>query len=190
MPSMAKSRINAAAWSSLLIAVAFVIVAGCGTSKVNEVKAPEYADHSVRTLVIAPNEDSFVDDSSMLADAIGAELVKRGYAVVGTREATVFLAKYNVIPADMLTPRGLAALAKEKVDAVLAVSSAPSKLGGSGMRHVDVTVTSTSTLQKIGEIDWTNSWGGIPGSPADWMMHKDLPAAAKEIAAALAKLLG
>lgn len=191
MPAiMRESRINSVSCWRPLIAAAFTIVAGCGTSKVSQIKAPEYTDHSVRALVIAPSEESFLNDSSMLADAIGAELAKRGYSVVDTREATALLAKSNVTPADMLAPRGLAALGKESVDAVLSVSATGSSFGGSWMRQVKVKVTSTSTSRMIGEVDWTNSWGGMPGSPANAIMRKGLAEAAQEIAEALAKLLG
>jgi hypothetical protein len=58
------------------------------------------------------------------------------------------------------------------------------------MRSVAVTVNSTRTSGMIGGINWKNSWGGMPGSPADMVMRKGLNEAAHEIAKALAKQLG
>ena len=165
-------------------------IAGCGGSRAVPIKAPEYSDHSVRTLTIAPSQDLFEKDSNKLGDAIGVELAKLGYSVVDENQATELLAKYDISPVHIFDPSALAALQKEGIDAVLWVSSATSSIGGPDMRHVTVRLTSTSTSKKIGEIDWHNAWGGMPGSPADYTMRKGVTAAAREIAEALAKLLG
>ncbi|MGA3400850.1 MAG: hypothetical protein ABSC95_16645 [Acetobacteraceae bacterium] len=183
-------RTGAAAWRGLLIAATLLALAGCGGSKAVQIRAPDYADHSARTLAIAPVDDLFVNDDSQLADAIGVELAKRGYSVVDAKGTAALLAKYGISPVEVLAPKTLTALGKEGVDAVVSVSSEGSVMGGPGMRHAKARVTSTRTAKDIGEIDWNNSWGGMPGSPADYTMRKGPAGAAREIAEELAKLLG
>jgi hypothetical protein len=110
--------------------------------------------------------------------------------VVEARAVTALLANHKVNLAAVPAPQELAALREEGVEAVLSVSSTGSGIGGPRMRHVKVRVTSTRTSTMIGEIDWNNSWGGMPGSPADAIMRKGPAEAAPEIAEALTKLLG
>jgi hypothetical protein len=182
-------RIALVARQCLLLLAVFAI-AGCGASKVGLIAAPKADAHRVQSLIVTPADGLFAQDNTMLAYAIGAELAKRGYTVVDTREATALLTKQNVNPADVLTPPGLATLRNGGIDAVLSVTSVGSPIGGSGMRNVAVTVNSTRTSGMIGGINWKNSWGGMPGSPADMVMRKGLNEAALEIAEALAKQLG
>jgi hypothetical protein len=167
-----------------------LVIAGCAGSKSVETKASDYVAHSVRTLAIAPSDDLFIKDSGQLADMIGAGLTIQGYSVVDEKATIALLAKYNISSVDVLAPQALAALAKEGVDAVMSVTSKSADIGGPTMRYVKATVTSVRTSKEIGQIDWTNSWGGMPGSPADHMARKNPAAAAKEIVAALVKLLG
>jgi hypothetical protein len=178
----------------LLITAALLAVAGCGGSSVLQIKAPEYVEHSARSLAVAPSiafsDDLFGDDSTRLADAVGVELAKHGYSVIDAKGTMAVLAKYDIPPVDDLTPKALEFLGRNGVDAVLSVKSSSASMGGPGMRHVKATLTSTSTGKEIGEIDWNNSWGGMPGSPADYTMRKGPADAAREIADALAKLLG
>jgi hypothetical protein len=183
-------RINAAAWRSLLMTATVLAIAGCAGSKTVQTKTPEYTAHSARTLAIAPSNDLFVNDSAQLADTIGVELRKRGYSVVDTNGTTALLAKYNIAPVDGLAPQALTAFGKDGVDAIVSVNSKAADIGGPGMRYVKATVTSARTSKEIGVINWTNSWGGMPGSLADHMARKSPAAAAQEIADALANLLG
>ena len=189
-----KYRIPAVAWRSLVITGLLLLVAGCGASKSVETKAPDYVARSARTLAIAPTDelvnDLFGNNSNQLAEAIGGELIRRGYSVIDANGATSLLAKNGVSRAPVLNPQALAALAKDGVDAVVSVSAEASVIGGPPMRHVKTKVTSTRTQREIGTVEWHNAWGGMPGSPADYMSRKGMPAAAKEIADALAKLLG
>lgn len=183
------SQLSAVGWRILWI-VTLLLLAGCGGSNTVQVKSPEYADHSVRTLaVLAPPDDLFDNKISQLADAIGVELARRSYSVVDAKAATALLAKDGISPASVLTPQALAALDKAGADAVLSVTSLPG-MGGPEMRHVKISITSTRTSKEIGSIQWNNSWGGMPESPADYVMRKGPAEAAPEIAEALARLLG
>jgi hypothetical protein len=181
---MEKYRIGGMLRRSMLIAAAVAVLTGCAGSSAVEVKGTDYTAHSVRVLAIAPPN---INDSSELGDAVGVELAKHGYTVVDTM---AILAKYDLPPKNALDPREMEALKKEGIDAVVSVSSVGSVMGGPGMRHANAKVISTSTSRQIGEIDWNNSWGGMPGSLADYMMRKGVAGAAREIADALAKLLG
>lgn len=180
-----------------MLGVACVIVAGCGPSRVTQVEVGDYvAAHSVRTLGIASSGDLVATvtntTTNVLADAIGAEMAKRGYSVVDSRAATEMLAKRNINAVDWLTPQGLAVLKESGVDALLSVSSTGSSVccqGGAQMRYVKVTLTNTSTSKMIGEINWNNSWAGMPGSIDDWIMRKGPAKAAPEIAKAVAEML-
>jgi len=187
--ALGRSPANAAAWRRSWCTAILLAATGCGGSKYEQIKAPDYADGSVRSLAIAPS-DSLFGDGSQLADAVGAELGKRGFTVVDTTGAAVLLSKYGISQVDVRAPEALAALGKEGVDAILSVSSTAATMGGPGMRHVKVRLISTRTSKEIGGIDWHNAWGGVPGSPADFTMRKGLADAAQEIAEALAKLLG
>lgn len=170
------------------------MLAACGGSSVVPTKDPEYVGHTVRVIAIAPPE-SLVSTGSMaeggvLGDDIGAELAKHGYKIVDAMAAAAILDKNDVTSLLALAPRGLAALEKDGIDAVLTVKSASSTIGGPGMRHVTARINSTHSSKVIASVDWNNSWGGMPGSLADYTMRKGAAAAAQEIAEALAKLLG
>jgi hypothetical protein len=171
-----------------------LLIAGCGGSKSVEVREPDYVDHSVRTLAISPSSDLvndlFGNVDTQLADAIGAQLAQRGYTVINAQATMAIVKKDGIPPADGLTPEALSAMGREGIDAALSVTSESSVMGGPAMRHVRAKLISTHTGKEVGEINWSNSWGGMPGSPADYTMRKGLDAAAKEIAEALAKLLG
>jgi hypothetical protein len=183
-------RANAVAWRSLLITMSLLVLSACGASKTVQTRVADYVPHSARILAVAPADELLVKDSGKLADAIGVELSRRGYTVVNTKAAAEMLTKHGVSPVDVIAPQGLAAFGKEGVDAVLSVTSSSADIGGPGMRYVKAKMTSTRTSTEIGGIDWTNSWGGMPGSPADYMTRKSAAAAAVEIADALAQLLG
>jgi hypothetical protein len=189
-PTLSKYRINTLTSRTLLMAAVLLVVAGCAGSKIVETKAPDYIDHSVRTLAIAPPDDLFRSDGNQLIDAIAVELGKRGYSVIVPRDTGALLTKYNISPVDVLTQQALTAFGKDGADAVLSVSSKAADIGGPGMRYVKATVTSARTSKQIGVINWTNSWGGMPGSPADYVTRKGPDAAAQEVAAALVKILG
>lgn len=142
-------------------------------------------------IAVSPTQspNSLIDSNSELADAIGAELAARGFVVLDIATTAARLKKYDLPPTYALTKQGLSTLRKENVDSVLAVSSTVSAIGGPSMRHVKARLTSTATTEEIGGVDWDNSWGGMPGSPADFTIRKDSTTAAKEIASELVKLL-
>ena len=184
-----KSGCHAILRRSTLIAM-FSVLEGCGGTSVVQSKASDYADHSIRTLAIAPPSSLFANDSSQLADAVGAELAKHGYTVVDSMQTAAHLARLNIPPANVLGAPALAALEHEGIDAVFTVQSIGSVMGGPGMRHAKARVFSTHLSKQIAEVDWNNAWGGMPGSLADYTMRKGLEGASREIADDLAKLLG
>ena len=186
-----KNRIDAATWRNLAIMATLLALTGCGGSSTVETKAPGYVSHSAHTLAIAPPDDLFAKGDMQLANIIGEELTKRGYAVVDSTATMRVLANNRIASVDVLSPQAMAVMAKEGVDAVLSVTTSQAGgIGGPDMRHVNAKLTSTHTSGQIGEIVWNNSWGGMPGSPADYMMRKSSTDAARAIADALAKLLG
>jgi len=99
------------------------------------------------------------------------------------------LAKHGIPPVEGLTPKALKVLEKAGVDAVLSLKAMSAGIGGPNMRKVRARLTNTRNGKELGGIDWNNAWGGMPGSPADYAMRKNVTDAVREIAGALAKLL-
>ena len=164
-------------------------VAGCAPSRSVDVRGSGYVAGSVHTLAIPPENDLFSKGGDELTDLIGSALAGHGYTVLNENATAALLAKANLTPSALDTPEGLAALNKAGVGGILRVSSSASRMGGPGMRHVRATVNSTRTTDQICEVDWTNSWSGMPGSTADHVMRKGAESAAEEIADHLAKPL-
>jgi len=175
---------------ALLISGPILALAGCGGSKIATVKGN--GARGGKTIAVSPPQspDSLINSGSELADAIGTELAARGFVVLDIAATAARLRKYDIPSGYALTKQGLSTLRKENVDSVLTVSSTATVAGGPSMRHVQARLTSTATAEEIGGVNWDNSWGGMPGSPADFTMRKDVATAAKEIASELVKLLG
>jgi hypothetical protein len=186
-----KAQINAAAWRNLAIITTLLAITGCGGSSVVQTRAPDYVDHTARTLAIAPADDLFAKGNIQLANTIGEELARRGYSIVDSTATMRILANNRIASVDVLSPQALTVLANQGIDAILSVSTSEAGgIGGPDMRHVKAKLTSTHTASQIGEINWNNSWGGMPGSPADYVMRKGSAEAARAVAEAVAKLLG
>ena len=175
----------------LLFAAALPLLMGCGSSKTMVVKTPEQTGQIVRTLATAPSgdPDHLINVGSQLADYVGAELSRRGYTVIDVASTIALMRRHDIPSGYASASQGMAALAEEKVDAILVVNSSSSQIGGPQMRHVNAKVVSVRTAKDVAGVEWHNAWGGMPGSPADYTMRKGPAEAAKEIAAALANAL-
>ncbi|HET8998000.1 MAG TPA: hypothetical protein VFN42_15125 [Acetobacteraceae bacterium] len=176
----------------LVVLVATVmLVAACGGMHVLEDRNPDYAAHTpIHTVFLVAPEDLFADQSTNLVQALGGELAKHGYTVVSTLQIASFLPGHDTSVPGVLSPDSLHALVDHQVDAVLVLRTGAALMGASEIRHAKVAATSTRTQKAIGDIQWDNAWGGMPGSPADHMMRRGPETVAHEIADALARLLG
>jgi hypothetical protein len=123
----------------------------------------------------------------VLADAIGVELVNRGYNVVDTQETTNLLTRMNLDEMEVMQPQRITQLRERGIDAVLAVRTAAGPDGRP--QSASVRLNSTYSAKVIGGVAWQNGWGGQAGSMADRTMRKDVIEAAREIADVLVKAI-
>ncbi|MGA7713898.1 MAG: hypothetical protein WCA81_18540 [Rhizomicrobium sp.] len=188
--NMRKQGIGTAVRRALLVVLPLLTAACAGSSTSQLVKSPDYTDHSVKSLVVVQADDSLAGENRQLADDLAAAMVKRGYSARNASEASILLTKYDLARANLFAPSALSALEKEGVDAVVSVDSRSASMGGPSMRHIVVSATSTHTQKQIGTFHWNNAWGGMPGSPADFMMRDSRTEAVEKIAESLAQLLG
>lgn len=177
----------------LLIAAATACACG-GSTLLVDGGAPKL-EGPLRAITTTSNRPAF-------ADALAARLGARGYSVLdaGASAAVVSAASGRNVAAGTIDPAqdpdALARLRALQVDLVMAVDvrMVVANLGFGRTRElldaVNVTIYPTSTPGPAGGFHWKNSWGGMPGSPADALSRRSEPQAAEELAAVAAKLLG
>ncbi|MDD5629970.1 MAG: hypothetical protein PHU21_12960, partial [Elusimicrobia bacterium] len=173
---------NLVAWTLYAAALA-----GCGGSKLVMTGPATPPAEPVGLMVVDASEPSFGRELSQ-------QLASHGYSMLDNSKTASLLSRLGRSGYPVEEPESMAALKSCLVDAVLTVrSDAASSVGfggGSLLDKVKLRVLKTSSGEAIAGMDWTNSWGGMPGSPADGMMRKSAAAAARELAAALAARLG
>jgi len=178
-----KTRIlNLAVWTLCAAALS-----GCGGSKLVMTGAAT-APEPVGLMALESSEPTFGRELSQQLSALG-------YNVIDNSKTASLLHRLGRRGYPVEESETLAALRSCLVDAVLtartdAAAAMGFNMGSTLLDKVQLRLIKTSSGETVAGMDWTNSWGGMPGSPADGMMRKSTPAAARELAAALAQRLG
>ncbi len=178
---------------SLLAATAAGSIA-CGGSRLVINQGSRQPQTRPRAIITTSNK-------SAVADAIASELSSRGYNVLDTHATSSLIDAITGRPLStdqansLQEPDILTELAARNVDLIMTVQAktVPNIMGVGEELLDDTKINFYPTGQtggSIGGIDWKNSWGGMPGSPADGMMRKSMPVAAKEVADALVGVVG
>lgn len=162
------------------IALGLVLTAllgGCASSKISSLPVASQTKHSVKVIAFAPG-------GGLLADAVGVELLNRGFTVIDSTMTSNMMVRLNLNEIEISRPEGLSKLKDQGVDAYLVVRSG----GGYDQQpqSASARMNSTHNGQVLAGVTWQNGFGGAAGSPADRVMRKGLTDAAAEIANALA----
>ena len=141
-------------------------------------------DHPVNCIAISPG-------SSEIGHGIEQGLVDselyRG-KIVGSDAAVNLLHELGIRSPKATLPENLARLNERGVDAWLRVEASNAVLSDAP-KTVLVRMASTHSPDQSIEFVWHNAWGGMPGSPADYMMKAGAFKAGKSIAEELARIL-
>lgn len=132
-----------------------------------------------------------VSGSDEFTAKLTEELANRGYGILDQVRTASLLQRLDFDASTVTEPGALAELKTRRVDAVLKL--VVSTTGSDRFNLLDkvrATVLSTDEGLMLASIDWTNSWGGEPGSPADKASRQKPAAAARLIADELARQLG
>lgn len=159
-----------------VVLVLAAVLGGCSSPMVSNVSAPSQMPHEVRAIALAPS-------GGPLADAVGIELVGRGYVIIDTAETSNLLVRDNLREIEVMEPRSLGAMKDRGIDAVLNVRTVSNDRGQP--QSATARLNSTHTGQVLVGLSWQNGWGGFRGSIADRVMTADLVDAAKKISDAI-----
>lgn len=164
--------------SFLAVLGSAALLVACASSQVSMHSVGSKPAHQIQAIAMAPG-------GGLLADAVAVELANRGFTVIDPAATSNLLVRLNLTEIEIARPAGLAKLKDQGVDAYLVVRAAA---GWDGRpESASARMNSTQTGQVLAGVTWQNGWGGMPGSPADRVMRRNLTDAANEIANALAQ---
>ncbi len=169
------------AQASLIVGM-LAVVGGCTGAEIRVSLNPQ---------ALKPNPRLAVVSNSLLADAIGLELVRYGFTIVERSRLQAVLVELELSLSGITREEDFRKVGEIlNVDGLVFVGSTfephfPSKVGSAMIKIVDVR---TGTL--AGGVTYQNGRGGLPGSPADAGTRESLPETARRIAKAIAQGLG
>ncbi len=131
-----------------------------------------------------------VAKQSDFSDKFLEELSNRGYGVLDQGRTSALLRKLDLDTSDITDATTLTELNARRVDAVMKIAVTMMDTRAELLENVKITVFGTDGGPLLASIDWTNGWGGMPGSPADRSMRKNIANSAREVALALTRQLG
>lgn len=167
-------RISISLW--FVITGTILVCSGCRGSRTTTINRAARADHPVQSIALNPS-------GGILADAIGVELVNRGFNVIDTQETSNLLVRMEMGETEFMEPANLAQLRERGIDAILTVRSATNADGM--IVNASARLVSAHNSRVLGGVAWENAKSGASGSPADHMAKKGVTSAAKEIVQAL-----
>lgn len=156
-----------------------LLFTACRSSQVSSVGGNP-PNHPVYNIAISTT-------GGILADAIGIQLVGRGFEVIEPDQVSNLVARHNLSETEISTPQSLQILRQNNIDAYLIVRVSEAKDGYP--QSASIRLVSTHTGKLISGTSWQNGYGGQQGSLADRMMRVDINKAAKSIVNALCKNL-
>ena len=130
------------------------------------------ADHPIRSIALNPS-------GGILADAVGMELLNRGYNVLDTQETSNLLVRMDASEVEWMEPAQLSKMRERNIDAILIVRTASNSDGLPV--SASARLVSTQSGRVIGGVAWENAKGGAGGSPLDHMVKKGVTGAAKDM---------
>lgn len=174
--------------SSVFLLLSLSALAACGGSTIVKTEATVPPPAPLSLIATVSNQPAF-------ADLLSEELSQKGYGILNQARTASVLKKMDLDASDMEDPQNIVVLKDRRIDALMNVvveMTVGNGLGGatSLLEKVKIRVTGTKGGETIASLLWTNSWGGMPGSPADSAMRLSVPAAAKKVAQALIQQLG
>jgi hypothetical protein len=168
---------------SCLLLLALPLAVGCGGSKSLVTGAPTPPKAPLRLIATIAPENEFTQK-------FVAELSNRGYGILDSARTKSLLEKLDLEHSEPSDPQLLAELKSRRVDAIMKIAVEMTPLRADLLHKVLINVLGTEAGEQIAGLDWTNSWGGMPGSPADSSMRLNPTNAARAVAVALTRQLG
>ena len=159
----------------LLSILLITLFTACRSAQVSRV-AGNTPNHPVYNIAVSTS-------GGILADAIGIQLVNRGFEVIEPEQVSSLVARNNLSETEISTPQNLKILWDDNIDAYLIVRVSEARDGYP--QSASVRLISTKTGRLISGTSWQNGYGGQQGSLADRMMRVDINKAAKSIVKAL-----
>ena len=157
------------------------LCAGCGGASLVMTTPPRAPKEPVRLMALSSTDVEFSVEFEKA-------LSSRGYALVDRRTTAELQSRLDAAPDG--GNAGLARLKARRIDALMTV--AVELVGNPAVLLDKVHIVVKETADGSVPIDfvWTNSWGGMPNSPADSAMRMSIADAAKRIAQTLSDMLG
>jgi len=156
-------------------------LSGCLSNRMTLVQNSNRSGHPIRSIALNPS-------GGIIADAIGMELLNRGYVVLDTQETSNLLIRMDSSEIEWMEPAQRQKLRDRNIDAVLIVRSSSNSFGTP--ESVSVRLVSTHDGRVIGGLAWDNAKFGARRSPANYMVKRGVVRAAREITPALIKSAG
>ncbi|MFT3735541.1 MAG: hypothetical protein QM776_11030 [Rhodocyclaceae bacterium] len=145
-------------WSLLMLT-------GCASSSVSLNQVPSHSRHAVNKIAISTLSDP-------VGEAVGSDLIRRGMMVVRSWELKDIMQRLRIQDKDLDHAESLALLKAEGIDAVLSAKVVGGRIDNPN--SITTLVRSTHSGQYLADIEWSNAFAGMPGSPADMLMRKRL----------------
>ncbi|MEQ1919031.1 MAG: caspase family protein [Elusimicrobiota bacterium] len=168
---------------SLIMLLTLQFTAACGGSKVIVTGTPTPPKTPLRLIAISANQNEFTQK-------FGEDLSQRGYGILDPQRTSTLLGKLDLENSDLMDAATLTELKNRRIDAIMKIVVEMTPTRADLLDKVKISVIGTGAGELLAGIDWTNSWGGMPGSPADSGMRLNIPNAARAVAVALTKQLG
>ena len=97
-----------------LVLFSTALLWGCASSKVSTLPVSSQTKHTVKVIAFAPG-------GGLLADAVGVELLNRGFTVIDSTTTSSMMIRLNLNEVEITRPEGLAKLKDQGIDAFLVV---------------------------------------------------------------------
>ncbi len=163
--------------------LAIPLAAGCGGSKLVVTGSPVRPKEPVRLIATLSEANEF-------SQKLTEELSQQGYGILDQARTQSLLRKLDIENSDLVDEASLAELKGRRIDAIMKIVVEMTAARADLLDKVRVSVTGTGGGELLASLAWTNSWGGMPGSPADSSMRLPMTKAARKVALALTRQLG
>lgn len=164
---------------ALVIGVA-ATVSGCTAPGGVSAPAGTQSVHQVKVVAINPG-------GGQLAEAVGAELARRGFRVVDLSATAAMLVRLGLNEAEIARPEVLWKIREEGIDALLVVRGTAGPDGQ--LQSASARMSSTRDGQVLADVAWQSGLRAQGTSIMERLSRKGLPEAASDIAGALAERL-
>lgn len=168
---------------SIPVFVLALALAGCGGSKFLATEPVSRPESPMRLMATMSASNDF---STKLIESLSA----LGYGILDQGKTDALLQKLDLDSSDLSDPTPRQELKSRRIDGILKIAIETPANFPQQLTKVNASVNETQTGALVASVAWSNSWGGMAGSPVDGMMKMSAAAAARQIAQALARQLG